>query len=84
MASMPPTRLLPQNSGGDHRGHFDEELNHIDDQHAPKTGPGGEMHVENAANQQRLPAVKAEENAGDLAGREVTVAMIMQLKKKPR
>ena len=57
--------------GGDHRRHLDEELDHVDDEHAPQAGVGGEGHVEQAHEQQRLPALEAEEDPRDLAGRQV-------------
>ena len=59
--------------GRDHGRHLDEELDHIDDQHAPETGMGGKNHVEHAASQQRLPSIQPEQNAGDLAGSQIHV-----------
>ncbi len=55
----------------DHGRHLDEELDHVDDQHAPEAGVGRENHVEHAHQEQRLPAFEAEEDSRDLAGRQV-------------
>ena len=55
----------------DHRRHLHEELDHVDDEHAPQPGERGERHVEHADQQQRLPAIEAEQDAGDLARRQV-------------
>jgi hypothetical protein len=55
----------------DDGGHLDEELYHIDDQHSPEPRMCGKGDVQQAYEEERLPAFKAEEDAGDLAGREI-------------
>ncbi len=57
--------------GGDDGGHFDEELDHVDDQHSPQAGMGGEHDVQQADREQRLPAAETEQHGGDLAGGEI-------------
>ena len=56
--------------GGENGGHFDKELDHINDEHAPEAGVGGEEDIENAAGDNRLPRGEAEEDIGDFAGGE--------------
>ena len=55
----------------DDRRHLDEELNHVDDEHAPEAGVRREDDVQDADEEQRLPALEAEQDPGDLAGRQV-------------
>ena len=57
--------------GGDHRRHHHHELDHVDDEHAPEAGVGGEDDVEHPDEHERLPAGQAEQHAGDLARRQV-------------
>ncbi len=51
--------------------HLDEELDHVDDQHAPQARVRREDHVQRADERQRLPALEPEQHAGDLARRQV-------------
>src|SRR5512140_662675 len=55
----------------DDRGHLDEELDHVDDQDAPEAGDRGEDDVEDADEEERLPAIEPEEDGGDLAGGQI-------------
>ncbi len=64
-------RLQREVRGRGHRRHLDEELDHVDDEHAPEARVRRERDVEHADEGQRLPAREAEEHAGDLAGRQV-------------
>ena len=69
-----PAHLRQRNrevSRRDHRRHFDEELEHVDHQHAPQPRMRGEHHVQQAHRQQRLPALEAEEHGRDLHRRQV-------------
>ena len=56
---------------GDDGGHLDEELDHVDDQDAPEARDRGEDDVEQADEEEGLPAVEPEEDGGDLAGGQV-------------
>ena len=72
-------------SGGNDGRHLDEELDHVDDQHAPEAGVGGEHDVE-----------QADRSAASASGPGRTecrrscrqpgspLAMMMQLKNNPR
>ena len=55
----------------DDGGHLDEELNHVDDEHAPEPRVRGKDHVEDADAEERLPPLEAEEDSRDLAGGQV-------------
>ncbi len=57
--------------GRDYGGHLDEELQHVDHQHAPQSGVRREHDVQQSDSEQRLPAVEAEEDGGDLYGRQI-------------
>ena len=57
--------------GRDHGRHLDEELDHVDDEHAPQARVRGERDVQQPDERQRLPASRAEQHAGDLAGRKI-------------
>ena len=57
--------------GRNHRRHLDEELNHVDDEHAPEPGVCREHDVEDTHPHERLPALQPEQDAGDLDGRQV-------------
>src|SRR6185295_9934435 len=51
--------------------HLDEELNHVDDEHAPETRVRRKYDVQDPDPEQRLPALEPEQDAADLARGEV-------------
>jgi len=83
-AGRRPGQLEREVCGGDHGRHLDEELDHVDDQHAPQPGVRGEDQVEAADQAERLPALEPKRMLAILQAARLTEAMIMQLKSKPR
>ena len=77
-------RLQREPRGRDDGGHLDEELDHVDDEHAPQARMRGEYHVEDAHAEERLPALEAEEDAGDLAGGQVDRRHDHAVEEKPQ
>ena len=68
---------------GNHCRHLHEELDHVDDEHTPQACKRRKAHVQHANEQQRLPASQAEQDAGDLARRQVHRGHDHAIEKEP-
>ena len=67
----PADRLDREVGRRDHGRHLDEELDHVDDEHAPQARVRREDDVQQAHEDERLPVVEAEEHVRDLDRGEV-------------